>query len=209
MKKRLPHFAQYTAFSGLSALGLMALTEAPAQAHTFYAELERTDTSAKLNSSFDLSNDVNAALTLGVELVPNLGLELTLMGDNVYPDGGTDQYGAWKTRMVTSGSMLGIRGIFPINDAVTLIARTGIQYLDVSIDYKESSDNWNSFTHYQLDDSTERWYLGGGAQVFIGQRTYLTAEYIHYNETDPLFTDFYPDFSLSSNYVGIGLGVVF
>lgn len=198
-----------THYALLSVLGLGYFIDTPAEAHVFYAEIERTETSAKLNDSFDLSNDVDAALTLGAELVPNLGLEFTLLGDNEYPDGGTDQYGDWKTRMVTSGSLLGIRGIFPLNDAVTFIARTGVQYLDVSIDVKETTNNWNSFTHYRLEDSTERWYFGGGAQVFIGERSYLTAEYLHFNETDPLFSDSFADVSLSGNYVGVGVGVVF
>lgn len=208
MKTAVTRFARTVLPTLASTLVLVSVNPMPALAHVFYAELLRTEVSAEIDNVEDFS-DVDMALTLGAQLLPNLGLELTWLGDNEYPDAGSDVYGDWKTRMVTSGSLLGIRGIFPVNDAVTFIARTGIQYLDVSFDVKESSNNWNSFTHYRLEDSTERLYFGGGAQVFIGERTYLTAEYLHFNETDALFSESLADFNLSGNYVGVGLGVVF
>lgn len=208
MKTAVTRFTHSALPKLVGALGLVCLTQTPALAHVFYAELLRTEVSAEIENYQDFS-DVDMALTLGAEVLPNLGLELSWLGDNEYPDAGSDLNGAWKTRMVTSGSLLGIRGIFPVNDVVTFIARTGIQYLDVSIDIKESSNNWNSFTHYRLEDSTERLYFGGGAQIFIGERSYLTAEYLHFDASDELFSESLADFKLSGNYMGVGLGVVF
>jgi len=198
--------------SGLiHAIGFSCLLcfETQAQAHILYAELEKVDVSTQINRSAEFSTDTTAALTLGAELFPNLAIELTLLGDNEYSSAGTDLSGAWETTLITSGPLLGIRGIFPLNNYVSLFARTGIQSMDVTLDIKETSTNWNSYYHSKVEDHTERLYLGGGVQLYIADTAYLMAEYLQFSETDDLFLESTAHFTLAADYVGLGIGLDF
>lgn len=178
-------------------------------AHSLYAELQKVEVSTQIDNSVELSTDNTAALTLGAELFPNLAIELTLLGDNEYGSAGTDWSGSWDNTLITSGPLFGIRGIFPLNDYVSLFARTGIQRMDVTLDIKETSNNWNSYYHSKVEDSTERLYFGGGVRLYIADTAYLTAEYIQFSETEDVFSESMANFTLAADYVGLGVGFDF
>jgi len=79
----------------------------------------------------------------------------------------------------------------------------------VTLDIKETSTNWNSYYHSNVEDHTERLYFGGGVQLYIADTAYLMAEYLQFSDTNDLFLESTAHFTLAADYVGLGIGLNF
>ncbi|AHK17771.1 porin family protein [Thalassolituus oleivorans] len=155
---------------GSSALYASAENKMSAEILLGMADQELS-TSGLSTSGDDVSFGIRGAISLHKNVSAEISYHNYGEADDTYVDGFGDTI---NDKLTTTAFNLGVKGIFPLNNGLSLNARLGVSIWDSEL--KETDSSFPGQTFKADDDGTDLYY-GVGAQYDINSNMYVGAEY--------------------------------
>lgn len=137
--------------------------------------LGMADQEVSANGASASGDDVSFGIRGAISLHKNISAELSYHNygeaDDTYIDGFGDTI---NDKLTTTAFNLGVKGILPLDNGLSLNARIGVSFWDSELEETDSSFPGQIF---KADDDGTDLYYGIGAQYDINSNIYVGAEY--------------------------------
>lgn len=133
------------------------------------------DQEISANGASGSGDDVSFGIRGGISLNQNVSAELSYHNYGEADDTYIDNFGdTINDKLTTTAFNLGIKGVLPLENGLSLNARIGVSFWDTEL---EQTDSFFPGQIFKADDDGKDLYYGIGAQYDINPNIYVGGEY--------------------------------
>jgi len=154
----------------ISAFTVPAFAETNTSVELLLGSAKQT---TKADGDSSSGDDTSFGLRGAMAFHPNVAVELSYQNFGQSDDTYIDSWGDTINQKTTTSTVaLGLKGILPINNQISLNARVGVAHWDLEADVTDSSLGF-----FNVEETGTDIYYGIGTQFNIHKQLYLGAEY--------------------------------